>query len=179
MIAALSCALLCGVVPAFPTQALQCEDGQANVSLYRDHVSYDGHTETYHVRGLGRSSIDFSDVPEAVDKDEIILYLETGPFVVRLPYVEKEISDPSLLFGSWYDPQHLAITVPSYIHRIYPAVNFVDGRRLVWDFHFDLVSTIPFTKGKPTLSSIRVYAQGIGNDGKLLKLFDTRNPCKE
>jgi len=85
MIAALSCALLCGPLATFSAKALQCEGGQANVTatkgshrnalVYRSGLGRDCSSIEYNIDIEGASAVDFAEIPSPRDVDGMALYV--------------------------------------------------------------------------------------------------------
>lgn len=182
MIAALSCALLCSLLSASPAHALQCESGQASLTLTSHGLANNGTKAYYTAVVSGMSALDFADIPDVKDVSSLDVYFVSGSNpAVALPYMGKR-SDPStcLYFSNGSVAVNAAVSVkvlaghgartPHICYRTARDMGFA----LDIEVHSDTGSA-----EKLKLTDPRIYAQGKRKDGTSFTLFDTNTPCKE
>ncbi len=196
MIAALSCALLCGPCAALHAQGYQCESGQASLRLqYVGH--YDGielapeHSEPspfelYQVQVFGKSTLDYADVPGVQGVDSLKIHLvvaQNSP--VELAYRGRGDLGPntSLNFDYWWrrrDETTALFWVMGEDARHYPRVDFSVPRDVMSTLSFAVNPAVVKDAAKLKASDVRVYIEGKRkSDAKSFTLFDTSKPCKE
>jgi hypothetical protein len=182
MIAALPCALLCSLLSASPAHALQCESGQASLTLTKQGQAPNGTRAYYTAVVRGMSALDFADIPDVKNVSSLNLYFVSGSNpAVALPY-KRKFSDPStcLYFadGSVEVNDDVSVKVLAGHAARTPHICYRAAR----DMGFALDIEVHSNQGaaeKLKLTDARIYAQGKREDGTSFTLFDTSTPCKE
>lgn len=181
MIAALSCALLCGPLVASSAHALQCEKGQASLKLDSRGVLTNGREEGYTATVRGNPGLDYADIPEVSNVSSLNIYFTADSIpTVALPYTHKAsperpclyFSDRTLETESGVEVEVLAGGGARTPHICFATTTTRDAA-----FALDIyVSPARVLK----ITNPRIYVQGKRkSDGTSFTLFDTNNACKE
>ena len=182
MIAALSGALLCGLLST-QTYAFECEKGQASVQLEYDGMAPNGHFESYLALVRGKATLDFDRVPDLQEVERMDLYIVSGSNTLALvPYLGKvqSFTQPCLKFDSgMIRGESMTFFIPGHGGPA-PRLCYSGGGDFQLDLDMEVSSSERLDPDNPRIPSVRVYLEGRHKvDGKTFRLFDTRNPCKE
>ncbi|WP_313458736.1 hypothetical protein [Stenotrophomonas sp.] len=178
MIAALSCALLCGPLSASPAQALQCEKGQATLEFTKQGAIENGRADLYSATVNGKPGLDFSEVPGVSSESSLNFYFAADSIpMVALPYIRK-VDTPSqcLNFSRRFFETETGLELEFRGGRgtVVPLICFASAGNTI--FHLDVIA-------RPArwleITNPRIYVQGKRKDGSSYTLFDTSKPCKE